>query len=58
MEIILVALITLLVWMIALTLILGTMDVNKIKAIGDFYKKVLPEIPFTKILNFFKGNKE
>jgi len=58
MEITLLALTIILIWMIAQTYMLSKMPVTKIEAVGDFYKKVLPVIPFTKIFRFFKGNKD
>lgn len=54
MEKILLALTIILIWMIAQTYMLSKMKIPTIVAIGDFYKKVLPVIPFTKIFDFFK----
>ena len=44
-----------LVFIIVMTLILNKVEKDRIKPIGDFFVKVLPSIPFTKIIEMFKN---
>ena len=47
-----------LVFIIIMTLILNKIEKDRIKLIGDFFQKVLPSIPFTKIIQLFKESKK
>jgi hypothetical protein len=49
--------IIILVWITAMTLIFWQMPENKIKASQNFFKEVLPSIPFTGIIEAFKSKK-
>jgi Mg2+/citrate symporter len=40
--------------LIFLTIVLAFIPGHKIKLIGDFYKKVMPTIPFTGILKLWR----
>lgn len=44
----------LLSWMVLMTLLLWMMPNAKIKAIADFFHKVLPKIPLTGIIKLWK----
>ena len=39
---------------IILTVILINVPINQIKALGDFFKKFIPSIPFTEIVKLLK----
>lgn len=43
-----------LLWFIIVMLILRKTDNDKIKEMGNFYGKVLPKIPLTKIAEMFR----
>jgi len=42
------------IWFTVVLLILRWTPNDKIRAMGDFFKKVIPTIPFTKIIDRFK----
>ena len=45
-----------LVWMVLMTIIFIFIPNEKIKTIGDFFKKVIPTLPITNIVKLFKKN--
>lgn len=45
-------------FIIIMTLILNFIKKDRIKLIGDFFLKVMPTIPFTAIIKFFKEGKD
>lgn len=47
-----------LIWIVIMTILLWLMPNKKIDVIGNFFKKVLPNIPFTSILRIWKQKKE
>lgn len=47
-----------LIWSLVLVVILRFTPNDKIKLIGDFFKKVIPTIPFTKIFGVLYESKE
>lgn len=44
-----------LIWMIIMTLIFIFLRTEKIKAIGDFFAKILPKIPLSDIIRALRG---
>jgi len=46
-----------LIWSLVLVVFLRFTPNDKIKLIGDFFKKVIPTIPFTKIFGIFYESK-
>lgn len=46
-----------LIWSLVLVVFLRYTPDNKIKLIGDFFKKVMPTIPFTKIFGVIYQSK-
>ncbi len=49
--------VVMLVWIAYMTERLKNVPVEKIKALGDFFKNVIPSIPITGILKVFKKGK-
>ncbi len=47
-----------LVFIIVMTLILSKVEKDRISLIGDFFKKVLPTLPISKIFSTITGKKE
>ena len=47
-----------LVFIIVMTLILNKVEKERIPLIGDFFKKILPSIPISKIFLMMKNRKE
>lgn len=41
-----------------MTILLNYVEKERITLIGDFFKKVLPSIPMTKIFSIMRGKKE
>jgi hypothetical protein len=47
-----------LVFIVVMTLILNKIEKDRIKLIGDFFQKVLPSIPISKIVGIFRNEKK
>lgn len=45
-------------WSFAVIIVLAIIPSAKIKAIGDFFKKVIPTIPFTGMISAARGKKK